>query len=362
MSLDDLLVDVVHACHTKTRRLASMHAEYAPGEKDVIFQSSVPANVRAKVDVGGLKRVLINLLANAIKFTNQGTITLTVSVDTAATSDSKARFFRFECSDTGRGMTPDFVRDHLYVPFKQSDPFAPGAGLGTSIADNIVRRMGGSLRYNSTLGKGTTAIVMVPLEVVIDASGSPEPRSVTRNLSGELEALLTPRASRSTSPVSPNFSRSCKTNGSPSTVATAATVTAAAHTTSNGGHLSTPPQRNGTTTLNFEQAVVLDAAPRRRTKPAPVALAHGEHLKLLVVDDNPIARRIYCTWLKNKGIAFVEAADGEEAVAQFRTHRPNLVWCDVQMPRMDGVEAATLMRQCEAAESLPRARIVRCSA
>ncbi|KWU45832.1 hypothetical protein RHOSPDRAFT_16030 [Rhodotorula sp. JG-1b] len=302
VDLDALLVDVVRSCWTKSRRLATIHKEYSPDQLDVVFKSTLPAGLRANVDVGGLKRVLVNLLANSLKFTSNGTITLSAFMDEAL-PDGK-RMFRFECSDTGRGMEPGFMRDHLYTAFKQADPFAPGAGLGTSIADNIVRRMGGTLRYESTLNVGTTATVSVPLEATLPPAGAVK-RSVIRNLTDELETLFSPRA----------------------------------------------------LVIGAVDAVA-GKVPRSRTKPVPAQSPQLQQVRALVVDDNSVARKVYCTYLRSKGVDFVDAADGEEAVKLFRQHRPNLVWCDIQMPGMDGIEATRRMRECEVSDERPPARII----
>lgn len=58
------------------------------------------------------------------------------------------------------------------------------------------------------------------------------------------------------------------------------------------------------------------------------------NIKVLVVEDNAISRRILTTFLKTKAIPFEEATNGEEAVEMYKTFLPNLVWCDIQMPIM----------------------------
>ncbi|KAG0655942.1 hypothetical protein C6P46_000524 [Rhodotorula mucilaginosa] len=353
VDLDALLVDVVRSCWTKSRRLATIHKDYSPDKLDVVFKSTLPAGLRAKVDVGGLKRVLVNLLANSLKFTSNGTITISAFMDETL-SDGK-RMFRFECSDTGRGMEPGFMRDHLYTAFKQADPFAPGAGLGTSIADNIVRRMGGTLRYESTLNVGTTATVSVPLEAALPPV-SVVNRSVIRNLTDELETLFSPRASVRSSPVVQPQNAEHLPPPSPLGVPDGTASPSAS---------SVPPSPSKVEDAKRNESLVIGAvdavagkAPRSRTKPVAAQSPHLQHVRALVVDDNSVARKVYCTYLRSKGVDFVDAADGEEAVKLFRQHRPNLVWCDIQMPGMDGIEATRRMRECEVCDQLPPARII----
>lgn len=285
-------------------------------------KSTLPAGLRANVDVGGLKRVLVNLLANSLKFTSNGTITLSAFMDEAL-PDGK-RMFRFECSDTGRGMEPGFMRDHLYTAFKQADPFAPGAGLGTSIADNIVRRMGGTLRYESTLNVGTTATVSVPLQATLPPGGAVK-RSVIRNLTDELETLFSPRASVRSSPVVQPHGAEHLPPPSPPGVSNGVASPSAS---------SIPPSPSKVEDAKRNESLVIGAVdavagkvPRSRTKPVPAQSPHLQQVRALVVDDNSVARKVYCTYLRSKGVDFVDAADGEEAVKLFRQHRPNLVWC-----------------------------------
>ncbi|WWD18838.1 hypothetical protein CI109_103293 [Kwoniella shandongensis] len=75
-------------------------------------------------------------------------------------------------------------------------------------------------------------------------------------------------------------------------------------------------------------------------------------LKVLVVEDNAVNRRILTTMLKRTACEYVEAVDGVEAVAQFRSFRPDLVLLDITMPRKDGFAAAAEMRQFEAASDI----------
>ncbi|GAA5978931.1 hypothetical protein JCM10908_002741 [Rhodotorula pacifica] len=355
VDLDSLLVDVVRSCWTKSRRLATIHKEYNPDKLDVVYKSSLPAGLKASVDVGGLKRVLVNLLANSIKFTSNGTITLSAYLDEALPNGK--RMFRFECTDTGRGMEASFVRDHLYTAFKQADPFAPGAGLGTSIADNIVRRMGGSLRYESTLGVGTTAIVSVPFDTVLPPGDAPA-QTVTRNLSEELETLFSPRASVRSSPSLPLQPFVHEPPRLEVTTQHAVVSSPVAFTVSPAAEDARTDDQPSNGTLETATVSRLKSPPRPRAKSASERSPHLQRVRALVVDDNSVARRVYCTYLRSKGVTFVDAGNGEEAVKLFRQHRPNLVWCDIQMPGMDGIEATRLMRECEADDQLPAARII----
>lgn len=95
-------------------------------------------------------------------------------------------------------MSEEFLKEQLFIPFRQLDSFSSGAGLGISICDNIVKRMNGTLQFVSTLGVGTTASVAVPLELFFDKSATANitnlsvPKLRTRIISDELNELLDP--------------------------------------------------------------------------------------------------------------------------------------------------------------------------
>ena len=123
-----------------------------------------------------LRQVLANLVGNAVKFTERGSVTLAVS----AVDDR----FTFSVSDTGIGI-PKADREHVFQPFFQVDRSHTrrygGTGLGLAIARDLVERMGGSIALDSTEGCGTTLTVRVTLLPATAPVGamSPVPEPVT---------------------------------------------------------------------------------------------------------------------------------------------------------------------------------------
>ena len=110
-----------------------------------------------------LRQVLLNLLANAVKFTERGEITLRVAV--VESSEAEARV-RFEVRDTGIGISPA-KQAVIFEPFTQADDSITrvygGTGLGTTIARQLVLLMGGEIGLTSSLGVGSTFWVDLPL-------------------------------------------------------------------------------------------------------------------------------------------------------------------------------------------------------
>ena len=110
-----------------------------------------------------IRQVLLNLLANAIKFTHEGEVTLRVAVEEGTNDQIQVRF---EVSDTGIGI-PDEKQATIFEPFTQADDSITrmygGTGLGTTIARHLVRAMGGEIGLTSKVGLGSTFWFLLPL-------------------------------------------------------------------------------------------------------------------------------------------------------------------------------------------------------
>jgi PAS domain S-box-containing protein len=135
-----------------------MKAIEAPArEKGLAVETSIETGIpRLSGDGGRLRQVLLNLLGNAVKFTERGSVTLRVAH--GAVSAGKIDV-RFEVADTGVGIDASSIQS-LLEPFVQADGSTSrrygGAGLGLSIAKRLVELMGGSLEVQSTAGAGAT--------------------------------------------------------------------------------------------------------------------------------------------------------------------------------------------------------------
>ncbi|WP_424101416.1 ATP-binding protein [Moorena producens] len=143
-------------------------------EKDILFnyeeKGNLPTGIQA--DDKRLRQVLINLLGNAVKFTDQGKVTFCVEVieDQNPTPHSRIqnRKMRFEVIDTGVGMSPQQL-NKIFQPFEQvgdTQRRGAGTGLGLAISRQLVELMEGQLKVKSELGKGSTFWFDVTLPVV----------------------------------------------------------------------------------------------------------------------------------------------------------------------------------------------------
>ena len=184
--------------------------------------------------------MLLNLLGNSLKvshhsakcfcvadvslrsqFTEKGSVKLSLREGNSSPTSDKSEVI-IDVVDTGCGMPGEFLREKLFTPFVQANPFASGAGLGMSICATIVKRLGGEIDVASVVGKGTTIRLTLPVEFTPDScppspspdspqSGAPTPRQTyspttprqssaplwsprvsTRIISDELMALFSP--------------------------------------------------------------------------------------------------------------------------------------------------------------------------
>ncbi|KAJ5930492.1 hypothetical protein N7466_005985 [Penicillium verhagenii] len=137
-----------------------------------------PSNVDVVIDVeqrdwvyrtqpGALRRIIMNLFGNAMKYTDHGRVSL--SLEASSHSEGRSRRQGLEdlviltVSDTGRGISEEFLRGRLYTPFAQEDSLAVGTGLGLSIVRSLVKALNGHIRVRSRPNQGTVVRVSLPL-------------------------------------------------------------------------------------------------------------------------------------------------------------------------------------------------------
>ncbi len=126
-----------------------------------------------RADLTKVRQSLFNLLSNAAKFTNDGTITL----EAERRGSTESEFLEFRVSDSGIGMTPEQL-EKLFQPFTQADSSTTrqfgGTGLGLSITKSFCEMMGGLISVASEPGRGTVFTLRLPARVT-DAKPAPEP-------------------------------------------------------------------------------------------------------------------------------------------------------------------------------------------
>ena len=143
-------------------------------------------------DVTRIREVLVNILSNAVKFTDDGG-TITFETDYVTGDDDKHIVAKYIVSDTGIGMSEEFQK-HIFEEFTQESTDArtqyKGTGLGMAITKQYVEMMGGKITVHSKQGKGTTFIVEIPMELTNAIPAAKTNGTAKRNSLDGLNILL----------------------------------------------------------------------------------------------------------------------------------------------------------------------------
>ena len=123
---------------------------------------------------GAFQRILMNITGNALKYTPSGW----VRVQLACTQKEGQTFIHLTVSDSGKGISPDFLKNRLFSPFSQEDTLQAGTGLGMSIVKQVIERLGGQINVTSQQNIGTQVDVSLPTTPVDHPP--PETDSCTR--------------------------------------------------------------------------------------------------------------------------------------------------------------------------------------
>ena len=135
--------------------------------QNVVLRAAVEKGVGSlESDPMKLRQILINLVSNALKFTEQGEVT--VSARRVGVTDTEADHIALAVKDTGIGIPPD-IQEHIFEPFYQADGSNTrqfgGTGLGLSIVSQLTTLLGGNIAVTSAPGHGSTFTVILPIRV-----------------------------------------------------------------------------------------------------------------------------------------------------------------------------------------------------
>jgi signal transduction histidine kinase/CheY-like chemotaxis protein len=315
-----------------------------------------------------LQQILFNLLGNAIKFTEKGSVRLVLEPAPGENDGNGAVRLRIRVADTGIGLTAE-QRERLFQPFVQADSSTTrrfgGTGLGLSIVRRLAEAMQGDVVVESEAGIGSTFIVSVALAAAQPASQSAaEP--LLKGLSLDL-ALPDPEEARAVARYLGDAGATVRV-AAPGASFLGIAVGAAGIDRRISLH-DGPALAEGTVSglpRPWRRDVLIRAVARaagRATMAAPavpdVSRSPGRlRGRVLVVDDNSVNRKILARQLELTGVSTDSAAGGEEALALWSQGGYDLVLADLQMPTMDGFELARRIRDGEATGQRARTPIL----
>lgn len=136
------------------------------GDVSVYLQVDQTCNWMFHLPGGAIRRIILNLFGNSLKFTTQGAIWVSMSQEKASakrTRTERERIITLSVQDTGRGIGQDYMRHRLFQPFAQENELSPGTGLGLSLVKKIVSQLHGQISVQSQVDVGTKITVHLPL-------------------------------------------------------------------------------------------------------------------------------------------------------------------------------------------------------
>lgn len=340
--------------------------------------------LRVNGDPGRLRQVLLNLMGNAIKFTEKGGVGL--EVQGQGRSDGRITL-RFEVRDSGVGI-PAEQQELIFQSFMQVDGGRTrkqgGTGLGLTISRQLVELMGGTLSVESTPGSGSTFSFVIKLEIVAEARKLSEldgkrlllatsDESSANRLSKTLayhgiEVLLAGNATEAAKvlseddkldfivadvvlPPSSGWDIAVRVRGLPGSHPSVYLLGDATHPIPSvkaaergvTGAVLRPFMGNNLLNLLVQDTKNERGSRTRRGK----RFAGRWTPNILLVEDNEVNALVASHFLTNIGCMFKIASDGEEAVQMATGGEFDLVLMDVQLPVFDGLEATRRIRAHE---------------
>jgi len=317
--------------------------------KGLDFFYRVNANVPrlVKLDPGRLRQVLINLVGNAVKFTQEGSVTLLL--------DSEQGELLFKVRDTGPGIEPA-EQCKIFEPFTRGKALtsAGGTGLGLAICKRLAVLMGGKLLMESRPGAGTSFLLKIPsipveqdhtsrplqgMRVAITGGKPKERRTLLQNLrflgaevtdqQADIEILF--QGATSVFPEAVRF-----------LVVLACDAAKYADVTNQGfrGVVTRPFRRRPLESLlSSAHEAIAEVGDPRESVPT-----YTDRYRVLLVEDNLVNQEVAAKMLAKIGCSYDTVSNGEDALAVLNEQKYDLILMDLQMPRMDGFEATVKLK------------------
>ena len=320
-------------------------------------------------DAGRLRQILLNLMGNAVKFTEEGTVMLRI-VGLSDASDSSCQLHE-TVEDTGIGISPEKI-EHIFGEFNQiedeSNRKYEGTGLGLAITRKLIESMDGEIWLDSMPGHGSCFGFRITLPCAeVTEDNKPEiPDGLSDILvftENSLEASLLERQ-LSLLGISAQFVDTidaCKTalEGSEFQVLLTRPLDAEAKASLPSGSNSNIVQltfaeqfgQQADLPKPFTRSGLLEALSRVSERASEEF--QPRTVTVLAAEDNKTNQLVLTKMLNKLDIELTLVENGEEAVEAFKTSVPDVVFLDISMPVMDGLEAASLIRGLEGGDTVP---------
>jgi CheY-like chemotaxis protein/anti-sigma regulatory factor (Ser/Thr protein kinase) len=302
-----------------------------------------------------VRQAVFNLLSNACKFTERGTITLTATSEAAA----DGAWLLFSVRDTGIGMTPEQVAK-LFEAFTQADAATSrrfgGTGLGLALSRRLCRMMGGDVTVESVAGRGSTFTIRLPA-LARNATEPPAPRApagsgtvlvvddqpAVRDL---MQRFLTKEGFRVVTAATGEQGLRSARELRPDAI----TLDVMMPGMDGWAVLSALKADPAVADIPVVMLTIVDdknfgyalgasdylTKPIDRERLAAVLDKYRRDLPVLVVDDDTGVRHLLRRMLEREGHTVVEADNGRVALEQLRDMTPSMIVLDLMMPEMDG--------------------------
>jgi signal transduction histidine kinase/DNA-binding response OmpR family regulator len=319
-----------------------------------------------------LRQILINLVGNAIKFTNFGEVILRVSADPGFGSDL---VLHFDVVDTGMGIDAH-KRETIFDPFAQADSSHSrrygGTGLGLSIVGRLVEAMGGTITFESEIGKGSAFHVTVKLayDAIVGTVLPPwhnalagvrvmviEPHVATREIVGEIlrnHGLVSELYPSVADALQPSIREAFSIVVIDGAVLASTPWISPVPVVQIVSPVSTMMHPTVTITRPVAErelieavAVAMGVIDRRMSFTLERRIDIDRPQSVLVVDDHPVNLEFAAEALRRLGHSVATAANGTEALRLLQARAFDIALVDVHMPDMDGFEVARRLRAVE---------------